>query len=108
MGLKKAFYSAARLTWVAFVAGAWVSLDQGYTEPWLSVSDIPGGSTGVAAFGVVLALVGYLLISFLHRGAEQADWVEAGQQAGSPSERGQREHERTDANRDCQRSDRHC
>jgi hypothetical protein len=82
MGLKKAFYSAARLTWVAFVAGAWVSLDQGYTEPWLSVSDIPGGSTGVAAFGVVLALVGYLSISFLHRGAEQADWVEAGRQAG--------------------------
>jgi hypothetical protein len=82
VGLKQTFYSAARLIWVALVAGAWVSLDQGYTEPWLSFSDIPGGSTGAAVSGVVAALVGYLLLSALYRGAEQAEWKEAGRQAG--------------------------
>lgn len=82
MGLKETFYSAARLIWLALVVGALVSLDQGYTEPWLSFSDIPGGSTGAVVMGVVAALVGYLLISALHRGAEHAEWEETGRQAG--------------------------
>jgi hypothetical protein len=82
MGLKKLFYSAARLIWVALVAGAWVSLDQGYTEPWLSFTDIPGGSTGAGVIGLIAALVGYLYISSLHRDAEHAEWEETGQEAG--------------------------
>ncbi|MEF8887777.1 MAG: hypothetical protein V5A30_08210 [Haloarculaceae archaeon] len=82
MGLKKTFYGAARLLWLALVFGAWVSLDQGYTEPWLSFSDIPGGSEGAVAIGIAAGLVGYLLISVLHRGAEHAEWEKTGQQAG--------------------------
>lgn len=82
MGLKKTFYSAARLVWLALVVGALVSVDQGYTEPWLSFSDIPGGSTGAVAIGVVAALVGYLLLSALHTGAEHDEWEEIGRQAG--------------------------
>lgn len=67
---------------MGLVAGAWVSLDQGYTEPWLSFSDIPGGSMGAGVIGVVAALAGYLYISSLHRGVEQAEWEEIGQKAG--------------------------
>ena len=82
MGLKKTFYGAAMVVWLALVVGALVSVDQGYTEPWLSFSDVPGGSTGAVAIGVVAAFVGYLLLSALYRGAEHDEWEEIGRQAG--------------------------
>ena len=82
MGLKKALYGAGRLIWVGLVAGVWVSLDQGYTEPWLSFTDIPGGSVGAGVIGVVAALAGYLYISSLLEEVEQSEWKKAGQQVG--------------------------
>lgn len=82
MGLKKALYGAGRLIWVGLVAGAWVILDQGYTEPWLSFTDIPGGSMGAGVIGVVAALAGYLYISSLLRKVEHTESKKAGRQAG--------------------------
>lgn len=82
MDLKQAFYTAASFAWMGLVVGAWISVDQGLTEPWLSFSDIPGGSTGGMAGVIGLSFAGWVVISTLNERHESGKWQAAGQQAG--------------------------
>lgn len=82
MELKGALYNVAAFAWMAIVVGAWIAIDLGYTTPWLTFSDIPGGSTGGLAGVIGLSVAGWYAISSLNRRRERAEWTEAGQQAG--------------------------
>ena len=82
MSLQGALYRAAMAVWMVLVFGAWIYVDLGYTEPFLSFSDVPGGSMGafVGAMGVTVA--GWVLISSVQQRREGVAWQEAGRRAG--------------------------
>jgi hypothetical protein len=82
MDLKATLYEAAMFSWIILLVGAWISVDLGYTAPWLSFADIPGGSTGATVGALVAALAGLLLIAKLQHRHESAEWQAAGRQAG--------------------------
>jgi len=82
MGIKGAFYNVAALAWMGAVVGAWITIDLGHTAPWLTFSDIPGGSTGGVAGAIGLSVAGWYLLDSLNRRRERSEWTEAGQQAG--------------------------
>lgn len=82
MDLKATLYKAAMFVWLVLLVGAWIAVDLGHTEPWLSFDDIPGGSTGAIVGVIVAAVAGWLLIAKLLHRHESAEWQAAGQQAG--------------------------
>jgi hypothetical protein len=82
MDLKKVFYRVALATWVVLVIGAGFSVSEGYTEPWLTISDFPGGSNGALAATIGTVLAGVVVIGFLERRDEAKQWEAAGRQAG--------------------------
>ncbi|MFB6137648.1 MAG: hypothetical protein ABEJ42_04825 [Halobacteriaceae archaeon] len=82
MGLTKTFYKALAVAWFVVVFGAVISVDQGLAEPWLSISDVPGGFTGGIAIGIVAAFLGWMVISSRITRIERAEWREVGRQAG--------------------------
>jgi len=82
MGLKKVFYRVALATWIVLVIGAGLSVSEGYTEPWLTISDFPGGSDGALAATIGAVLAGVVVIGFLERRDEAKQWEAAGRQAG--------------------------
>ena len=82
MDLKGAFYRAATLAWMILVFGAWIYVDLGHAEPWLSFSDVPGGSIGAFAGALVATVAGWFVTSTLNERRERAEWQEAGRQAG--------------------------
>lgn len=82
MGLKKTLYKTLAVAWFFVVFGGVISIDQGMAEPWLSISDIPGGFTGGVAIGIVAFAVGGAGISSRTRRIDRAEWREVGRQAG--------------------------
>lgn len=82
MDLKGALYKAAMFAWWAVVFGGWIAIDLGHTEPWLSFSDIPGGSMGGMAGAIVAGVAGWYVVSSLNERRERGEWQEAGRQAG--------------------------
>lgn len=82
MDLKSVLYTTAGVVWTGVVAGAWVAVDRGVTEPWLTFSDIPGGSGGGIAAGIVLLFLGWIVIGRVNAGHERAVWEAAGKQVG--------------------------
>jgi hypothetical protein len=67
---------------VVLVIGAGFSVSEGYTEPWLTISDFPGGSNGALAATIGTVLAGVVVIGFLERRDEAKQWEAAGRQAG--------------------------
>ena len=89
MDLNKVFYRVALATWIVLVIGASLSIAEGYAEPWLTISDFPGGSDGALAATIGVVLAGVVVIGFLERRDETKQWEAAGRQAGlSPVEDG--------------------
>jgi hypothetical protein len=43
MDWKRGLYRVAMVAWIVLVIGAGLSVSRGYTEPWLTISDFPGG-----------------------------------------------------------------
>ena len=82
MDLKGAVYRTAAVAWALLVFGGWIAVDQGYAAPSLSVSDVPGGSTGALAGALVAAVAGWMVIGYLQQGHEVDQWREVGQRAG--------------------------
>ncbi len=82
MGLKGAFYKGFTGAWMILVLGAWAAIDQGYTEPWLSFADVPGGSVGGMAVALVAILGGAGVIGASQQRHESGEWQAAGRQAG--------------------------
>ena len=78
----KVIYRVVGAAWVVLVIGAWFSIAEGYTEPWLTISDFPGGSDGVLIAAIGVAIAGLLVIGFLQRRHEANQWEAAGRQAG--------------------------
>ncbi|MHB9287289.1 hypothetical protein ACKVMT_09660 [Halobacteriales archaeon Cl-PHB] len=82
MTRRKALYSAAMAALLVGGIGVWILVDLGHTEPWLSASDVPGGSTGVLAGVLVVFFAGVVVLGSLQRRQQSADWKAAGRQAG--------------------------
>ena len=82
MDLRKVFYRVALATWIVLAIGAGFSIAEGYTEPWLTISDFPGGSNGALAATIGVVLAGVVVIGFLERREEAKQWEAAGRQAG--------------------------
>ncbi|MFB6136743.1 MAG: hypothetical protein ABEJ42_00170 [Halobacteriaceae archaeon] len=38
MDLTEAFYAVAAVAWMGLLGGAWIAVDLGHTEPWLSAT----------------------------------------------------------------------
>lgn len=82
MGLREAFSRVAAVSWFGLVVGAWIAVDLGLTEPWLTFADVPGGSTGGAVGALVALVAGWVVLGRWKAGRERAEWKEAGRQAG--------------------------
>lgn len=82
MDLKGAFYRGAMVAWMGIGFGTWAYVDLGYSRPWLSFSDVPGGSMGGFVAAMAAVVTGWLVLSTLHQRDERAEWQEAGKQAG--------------------------
>lgn len=82
MDVKGVLYRGGMAAWVVLVIGAWLSVGEGYTEPWLTISDFPGGSEGTLAAAIGVAIAGLSVIGFLRRRHVVARWREAGRRAG--------------------------
>jgi hypothetical protein len=82
VGLKKTVYKALGVAWFFVVFGGVIYVDLGRAEPWLSISDIPGGMTGGMAIGIVLFAVGGVVLNSRITRIERAEWREVGREAG--------------------------
>jgi hypothetical protein len=82
MDWKGVFYRVAMAVWIVLVIGVGLSVGEGYTEPWLTISDFPGGSNGALAATIGAVLAGVVVIGFLERRDEAKQWEAAGRQAG--------------------------
>lgn len=82
MDPKGAFYKIATVAWMILVFGAWIYVDAGYAEPFLTSSTVPGGSTGAFVGALVAFIAGGMVIGTLKHRHEAEDWEEAGRQAG--------------------------
>lgn len=82
MDLKGALLNVALLGVFLLAFGAWIAVDLGYTEPYLSMADVPGGSIGgmVAAIGAFVA--GVVAVGYVKRHHESDQWTAAGRAAG--------------------------
>ncbi|MEF8894484.1 hypothetical protein [Halodesulfurarchaeum sp.] len=69
------------VAWMAVVIGVWIAIDLGYAAPWLSFTDIPGGSVGGMAGVLGLLALGWYVIKSLKWRNERAEWRKAGQKA---------------------------
>jgi hypothetical protein len=82
MDLKRGLVSLFTLVWTALAFGAWIYVDQGFAEPFLSVADVPGGSTGAFVGAMVAAVAGWVVLGSVYRRLERADWKQTGREAG--------------------------
>jgi hypothetical protein len=81
MDWKGGLYKVAMAAWIVLVLGAWFSIAEGYTEPWLAISDFPGGSEGAFAATIGAVIAGLVVIGFLRRRHVVNQWTAAGRQA---------------------------
>ncbi len=82
MDLKEFLYFVATFAWIGVVVGGMLAVDLGYTEPWLSVAEVPGGKTGAFAAGAAVLVVGLYVISSANESRKRDEWKAAGQEAG--------------------------
>lgn len=82
MNLKRGLVSLFAVVWTALAFGAWISVDQGFAEPFLSAADVPGGSTGAFVGAMVAAVAGWIVFGSVYRRQEVAEWKQIGHEAG--------------------------
>lgn len=81
MASEKRFYDAAMFVWAVVVGGGSVAVAFGFTEPYLSASQIPGDPGQIFAGGVVAVVLGALVVQVL----KVRSWRAAGREAGLSS-----------------------
>ena len=82
MDARKVLFRVGLATWIVLVIGAALAISEGYTEPWLTISDFPAGSTGALAATIGAVLAGVVVIASLDRRDDAKQWEAAGRQAG--------------------------
>ncbi|MFB6163578.1 MAG: hypothetical protein ABEJ31_00290 [Haloarculaceae archaeon] len=82
MDRKRALYGGIVIGWLFFVGAALIALWNGYTSPWVTVADVPGGTSGAIVIGVgSLIVVGFVMITLMDY-RDHAIWRENGQEVG--------------------------
>jgi len=93
--LKEFLYFVVTVAWMGVVFGGVFAVDLGYTEPWLSIADVPGGTIGAFAVGIAVTMAGAYVLSSANEGRKQAEWTAAGRDAGFTPTGGEDETELT-------------
>ncbi len=78
MASEKRFYDAAMFVWAVVVGGGSVAVAFGFTEPYLSASQLPGDPGQIFAGGVVAVILGAVVVQVL----KVRSWRAAGREAG--------------------------
>jgi hypothetical protein len=82
MDLQGALYKVAAVAWIGLVIWAGLAVGDGAAEPWLTISDFPGGSYGALIAAIGVAFAGLLVLRFIQERHEAKQWEAAGRQAG--------------------------
>lgn len=82
MDLKGALFNVAMLAVFLLAFGAWIAVDLGLAEPYLSMADVPGGSIGGMAVAMGAFIAGAVVIGYVKQHHESDQWTEAGRTAG--------------------------
>ena len=82
MDLKGTLYNVVGVAWMGLAFGAWIYVDLGHTEPWLTFSEVPGGKVGAFAIAMGVTTVGWYAIGKHKERHGSAAWRKLGRQAG--------------------------